>query len=227
MSEKMKYCAVCGGCGITLKGEVCQCQLNVKQFYDAVGRIDIPPTYQGRVFNKVILSHTMPADYGNYLQEIYDNVTTLRWKNHNVMICSPPGTGKTTLAYSAIEQLFRKGISTLTLFDIFELKKIAMDYDCGRKPAYDVETPEDLVKAPYLFVRVPRVTNFDAYDTIAYILDKRVRRGGSTFFLYNGKWEDLIAMDKYKVVSSLKGDGSCNTLDCRTWDFIPKPNLEQ
>ncbi len=218
MATKIKYCEKCGNSGYTIDGELCSCQIDIKGFYGSVSRIDIPEAYQGHVFNKNILSKKLPAAYGSFLQEIYDNVTSIRWHRHNVTICSPPGSGKSTLAYSCIEGLFAKGIPVLTLFDVFELKKTMLDFDNGRKLSYDISDPALIMTAPYLFVRVPRVLSFDTYDTVAYLLDKRIRRNGSTFFLFNGTWDEMVALDSHKVVKRLAGDGSYGTLQVSSWE---------
>lgn len=225
MNMQKRYCEKCGNTGVLLDGSLCDCQLNTQEFFGSVSSIDVPELYQGKIFNKLILPRNLPHEYGNLLQDIYDNVISLRWKAHNVILCSPPGAGKSTLAYSCIEGLFRKGVPTLTLFDLFELKRIMLDYDNGRKIAYDVSDPEYVVKAPYLFVRIPRIVTYDTYDCIAYLLDKRVRRNGSTFFLFNGTWEQLIALDKGNVLKNLTGDGSYGTIERSSWEYIPLPQI--
>jgi len=225
MNMQKRYCEKCGGCGVLLDGSLCSCQLNTEEFFGSISSIDIPELYQGKIFNKLILPRNLPAEYGTTMQEIYDNVTSLRWKAHNVVLCSPPGSGKSTLAYSCIESLFRKGLPVLTLYDLFELKRIILDYDNGRKIAYDVTDPEYVVKSPYLFVRIPRTLSFDTYDCISYLLDKRVRRNGSTFFLFNGTWEQLIALDKNNVLNNLVGDGSYGTVERSSWEYTQLPQF--
>lgn len=220
--EKMKYCPLCGNTGRDVHGNICSCSFNEEQFSGTVTCLDIPEQYQGRQFSKFLVSSAMPESYANYLQLLYADITGLRLKSHNIFLASPTGTSKTTLAYCCIESLFRKNLPTFPLFDILELKRIMLDIDLLRKPFYDVDNPEALYSAPYIFIKIPRVLSFEIYDAMALILERRSRRGLSTIFLHNGTWETAMALDRYGVITNLKGDGLGNSLEDKTWFPIKK-----
>ena len=213
----VSYCTKCGNTGIDIDGNVCTCRVNVKSFYDTVSCLDIPEQYRGIAFAKTLVPKDLHESYENYLQSIYDTITTGKWNQHNVVLASPIGHSKTILAYSCIEVLFRNGVPTFPVYDVLELKRILMDMDLCRKPIYEVKNPEMIITVPLLFVKVPRVTSWEVYDTMALILDRRVRRGNSTIFMYDGSWKQLIYNDKQHVLSGLIGDGNYNTLDVKTW----------
>lgn len=217
-----KYCPKCGNTGVDIDGNPCECKFNVQSFYETVSCLDIPEQYRGVLFSTVLVRKDIDASYASYLQSIYDSITAMRWKFHNLCLCSPIGHSKTILAYSCIENLFRHGIATFPVFDVIEIKRILLDMDLCRKQLYEVEKPEMLIKAPILFVKIPRIPTWEVYDTISVILDRRVRRGNSTIFLYDGYWEQLIKYDKQNVLIGLLGDGTYNTLEPKTW-YVNKP----
>ena len=93
------------------------------------------------------------------------------------------------------------------LYDVLEIRRKMMDYDMGRSDE------ESLYTVPYLFVRIPAEVNYLVRTTIATILDRRVRQGHTTIFLYNGTWGTLTYGDDTGIISGLQGDGSFTSLD--------------
>lgn len=213
----MAYCVKCAGTGIDIDGNPCTCRVNVQSFYDSISCLDIPEQYRGTRFNKMLVPNDIDESYPEFLQSIYDKVTSGNWRCKNLIIASPIGHSKTILAYACIEVLFRNGISTFPVYDIFELKKALLDFDLGKKSSTDIENPELIVSVPILFVKIPRVTTWETYDIIALILDRRVRRGNATIYLYDGSWSELVYSDKRHVLAGLQGDGLFNTLECKSW----------
>lgn len=217
------YCTKCGNTGIDIDGQPCSCRFNAKSFYDTVTCLDIPEQYRGIAFSKFLVAKDIHESYGEYLEKLHDDITSTKLKHKNICICSPVGHSKSIFAYSVIESLFRYGIPTFPVFDVLEIKRILLDTDLCRKQFYDIEKPELLFDSPYVFIKIPRVPTWEVYDTISVILDRRVRRGNSTIFLYGGTWEQLIRGDKQEVLVNLIGDGNFNTLEVKTW-FIDNSN---
>ncbi|MCM1215089.1 MAG: hypothetical protein NC548_11280 [Lachnospiraceae bacterium] len=215
--SKEDYCIKCGNSGQDVDGNPCTCKYRVINFYEEVSCIDIPEQYRGITFNKALLPLDMPESYGDYLTDLHDSIIRMRWRHRNVCLCSPVAHGKSVMAYSCIEQLFRKGIPTFPVFDVLEIKRILIDTDLCRKLLYEVNNPEYLTTAPYVFIKIPRVPTWEIYDTAASILDRRVRRDNVTIFLYDGSWEQLIHGDRFNVLAGLQGDGTYNTLDIKSW----------
>ena len=216
----MKWCEKCSNTGFDINNEPCTCRFNAKSFYESVSCLDIPEQYRGIRFNKALVSKDMPEAYAEYLDSIHTMITSNRWKNHNLCLCSPTARSKTILAYSCMESLFRYGNMTFPVYDVLELKRIMLDMDLNRKQLYEVENPENMFLASILFVKVPRVTTWEIYDTMATILDRRTRRGNSTVFIYDGSWEQLIKVDKLNTLTGLLGDGSYNSIEVKNWRSI-------
>ena len=220
------YCPKCLGTGIDINNNPCTCRINAKSFFDTVSCLDIPEQYRGVAFNKSLVPNDVDESYGNYLQSIYDKITSGKWQYHNTVIASPIGHSKTILAYSCIEVLFRNGIETFPIFDVLELKRILYDYDTGRNPAYEINDPGLIVSVPILFVDIPRSTNWDVYDAIVTILRRRVHRGNSTIFLYDGTWSELVYNDKHQILTGSIGDGTYSSLSVKSWDLIKTSKVE-
>ena len=211
------YCTDCMNTGTLLDGSPCPCKFNAKSFYESVACLDIPEQYRNILFSKYLVPKDLPESYGQYLENLHEDIASCKLKHKNVCICSPVGHSKSILAYSTIERLFRQGVPTFPVYDVLEIKRIILDMDLCRKGLYNVENPELLLEAPYVFIRIPRVPTWEVYDTISLILDRRVRRGNSTIFLYGGTWEHLIRGDKQDVLVNLIGPGNFNTLEVKTW----------
>lgn len=215
----MSYCVKCGNTGIDIDGNPCTCRFAANTFYESVSCMELPEQYRGISFNKALVPKDMHESYANYLQGLHDDISNLRLSNRNIAICSPVNHSKTILAYSCIEILFRQGITTFPIYDILELKRMLLDMDMNKKPLYEVSEPERILTAPILFVKIPRVTNWDVYDTMLLLLDRRVRRGNSTIMLFDGTWNQLIYNDKNNLVAGLIGDGTYNTIEVKS--FVP------
>ena len=219
----MSYCVKCGNTGIDIDGNPCDCRFNAGMFYDTVSCLSIPPQYRGIRFNKLLVPKDVHESYANVLQEIFDKVTTCRWENHNIVLASPINHSKTILAYSCIENLFRQGIETFPVYDLLEIKRMILDMDLGRSQFYEVEHPELLYTVPVLFVKIPKVIEWSMFDTFATLLDRRVRRGNSTIFIYDGNWSYLVNNDKSGTLAGLMGDGTYNTIDVKSYGLTVTP----
>lgn len=222
----MSYCVLCGNTGINIDGDVCSCRFNAQSFYDTVSCLDVPEQYRGISFNKSLVPKDLHESYANYLQEVYNTILSGKWSQHNVVIASPIGHSKTILAYSCLEILFRNGIPTFPVYDVLEIKRMLLDMDLCRKSIYEVENPELIMTVPILFVKIPRLSNWEIYDMISIILDRRVRRGNSTIFLFDGSWQQLVYGDKNNILTGLVGDGNYNTLESKSWYVAPTEKKE-
>lgn len=213
----MSYCPKCMNSGIDIDGNVCSCRFNAESFYDSVSCLDVPEQYRGIRFNSSLVPSDMPEAYARFLQDIHDKILAGKWAYRNVLIASPIGHSKTILAYSCLESMFRQGMITFPVYDVLEIKRMLLDMDFCRKSPYEEENPERIITSNILFVKIPRITSWEVYDTISLLLDRRVRRGNSTLFLYDGSWQELIHNDKHEVLINLMGDGYYNTLDVKSW----------
>lgn len=197
----MAYCPKCGGTGIRLDGSPCDCERPTDTLMRDLVGIDIPEQYQGVLFNQALVPNDLHPSYAATLNMLHDEITTMNYSQANCVICSPPRHSKTIFAYSCIQLLFRKRVPVLPLYDIMEIKK----------QLYRGED-EDLYNTKYLIVRIPADVNHQVRTGVAVLLDRRVRRGNSTIFLFNGTWSSLCWGDDFGTIKGLQGDGSYGSL---------------
>ena len=214
-----KYCVKCGNTHRNpITGSPCDCVWNADSFFNGVSCVSIPEQYQGLVFNKALVPTDLGDSYTNALQDLYSNIVTMRWQSHNILICSPHQHSKTILAYSCIERLFRASVPVFPVYDVMELRNIISAVDSGREPSYKVDNVENLVEAPYMFVKLPMYPTWECFDTMNTILSRRVRRNNSTIFLYSGTWGQLTYGDKTGMLQQVRGDGSYSTIEVRSFE---------
>jgi hypothetical protein len=211
----MKYCPDCGGTGHKLDGTVCACKVNEETIYSDAVFLDMPEQYQGIRFNRELVPSDLGTKYADVLQRFHDEISSLSYKNKNIIICSPARHSKTIWAYSIIQSLFRKRVEVCQLYDIMEIRKIASDIDAGRYHA-----DESIYSAPYMFARVPAETTFLVYSGIQSLVYRRVRRGHSTILLYNGSWKQLVYGDSSNILKPMLGDGAYATLECHSFETL-------
>lgn len=222
----MSYCPKCGNTGVLLDGTLCDCKAHEQDLFDSVTCLQIPETYRGIKFEGLMLPNYMGETYKNTLVSYYEQIVSLRWKCRNLVICSPQQTGKSIFAYSAIQELFRKGVGVFQLFDILEIKRVMQDIEYNRQQSLGIDNPLNLFLVPYLFVYMPPITNYDTYDTAALLLSRRVRRGNSTVFLYEGTWNQLVFNDSKGSLKGLKGNGSLTTVEVSSWENPKKEDKQ-
>lgn len=215
-----KYCPVCGGTGVKLDGTPCGCRMSMELLTSDLVSLDLPEQYQGIKFVKDAVDSGMGSYYADYLLQVYSDVTSMQMKNTNILICSPKATSKSVMAYSAIQELFKKGVQTFPIYDLLEIRRMTVDMDLGRRSQYTMDNPEDILKVPYLFVKFPAFGNNDAFSIMATLIDRRTRRNGCTIILYDGSLTRLKEMDYKHVLDGISKDGSYGTLLCK--DFWRK-----
>ena len=211
------YCAKCGNTGVTITGEICDCRKTINDVYDDVACMEIPEQYRDVIFSEGLVPHLSSEAYSKELARMHNEISTLSWKNKNYLLCSPPLSSKTIMAYSCIRRLFKRGIRVTPIYDVLELQKMLKEYDQG---IGDKEQVELFITAPYAFVRVPQTLSTEVFQTASLILDRRTRRGGSTIFLYNGSWAQLQFADTYKNFVSYQGDGAYNSFYVSSWKGV-------
>lgn len=200
------YCPKCGNTGRMLDGTLCDCILTTDTIYADLSGIDIPEQYQGALFSRMLVPADCSDSYPGLLESLHKEITTMQLQHQNICICSPPAHSKTIWAYSCIQNLFRQRLPVLPLYDVMELRRMMLDYDLGRT------SESDIYSVKYLFVRIQAEVTHQVRATITTLIDRRVRRGNSTIFLYNGSWANLTYGDETGLLSGLLGDGSYSSI---------------
>ena len=202
----MAYCPKCGNTGVKLDGSPCDCLLPNDTIYSDLVGLEMPEQYQGVRFARALVPTDCGSYYGKVLEDLHSSITTMQLANQNIIICSPPMHSKTIWAYSCIQNLFRQRAMTVPLFDVMEIRRKMYDYDMGRSG------DTDFYEVKYLFVKVPAEVTYQVRATMATLIDRRVRKGNCTIFLYNGTWASLTYNDEGDIIKGLQGDGSYSSL---------------
>lgn len=202
----MDYCPKCGNTGITIEGDPCTCKLPTDSIYGDLVGIDIPPQYQGLRFAPQLVPIDCGSTYAHKLEELHQGITTLQLQHQNICMCSPAAHAKTVWAYSCIQNLFRQKVPIVALYDVMEIRRVMFNFDVGRCAS------PDFYDVPYLFARIPAEVTHQVRTTVATLVDRRVRRGMSTIFLFNGSWRTLTYGDDSGILKGMQGDGSFASL---------------
>lgn len=204
MSEK---CLKCNGTGITVEGTKCDCQASMEVKIPIV--LDIPLQYQDIQFEPDLVPMNMPREYGITLDDILEVIKTKGSYPSNLLICSPPNTGKTVFAYTIFRYQYLRGLKVLQLIDLIEAREILMSNGFDEDSQLNKSR---LVEAPIVVIKIPLDLPNKFAETISTIIERRVRRGGITIFLYGNSSRNLLAQDKYGTLKSLIRDGSYNSV---------------
>lgn len=213
----MTQCLLCAGELVDLDGFPCECSKEITVFegFGAHVCTFIPQQYQGIIFDKSLLPTTKSGTLPGVMQEIFEDAISRRLINTNILLTSPVKTGKTVLAYSAIQQLFSKGVPIFPYLDVLEIRRIMKDIDDSKEYLYKDETSFDIqniYKAPILFVKIPVELDNKVCDAISILTDRRTRRGHSTIYFSQHSWETIAKVDYNHTFKSLIGDGAFGTI---------------
>ena len=213
----MSYCAKCGGTKVKLNGEPCECSIGIHELYADVTCFVIPEQYRSISFNEELVTDTWNNAYRKYLKQLHTDISTMTMKGKNILICSPPRHSKTIFAYATMRRLFKMGVPVFPLYDVLELRNKFALLDMGKKSDVEDEDLSLLNTVPYLFVRIPSMLSPEVFNIASFILDRRVRKGTSTIFLFNGAWERIEAADTFNAFTAYLGDGSYCSFDVKSW----------
>jgi len=211
MTEEKKACLKCGGTGLLLNGDKCDCGVVDEIILPEC--LKIPNQYQSIRFDKSFLRKEMQNDYGVYMERlINDCVSRVSIFNKNLLICAPANSGKSVFAYTVYGILYANGIRTARFMDIVEARSIL-----NNLYADDLNEVILLSTSPILILKIPTDVPSRFPEIMSTIVERRVRNNCSTIFLYNGTDSDLYALDKFGKLKQLFGDGSYNSIEVYCW----------
>lgn len=231
-----KYCFTCGGFGFEDKvcpecgHEPLNKTLdldkvkNVSEFVKKIDNTEIPAKYHGIFWSREVLerdnqdklsqgangaSDKLFTWYCDQLQLINDVFANNRIPHKSAIIIAPAGYSKITFAYSCMQRALNAGFTVAPLLDTCEVKR-ALILAC-ENPRYQINkylSYEDYIYADVMFITVTKLyVKNEAYQVIEEILDRRSRKGLSTFILSRASLEDMSARDVKGDFKAIKRDG--------------------
>ena len=214
MNKKIK-CLKCGGTGIQIDGKPCDCRDNGKIDLPIV--IEVPSIYQSSEFSASLVPIKMSKTYGIELEDIINTIKCKGKFTHNILICSPPNTGKTVFAYTVYRHQYLKGLSMPEIMDLIEAKELLMttSYD-----EHIIRLKEKLINSKIAIIKIPLDLPNKFAETMSTILERRVRKNGTTIFLYGSTLFDLQNQDRFGVLKNIIRDGSYNSLKVINYNYM-------
>lgn len=184
-------------------GTLCSCRRPDDVIFNDIRGVAVPEQYLGLRFNPAVVPIDLNPSYARTLERLHTQITTQQLQSHNVCICSPACHSKTVWAYSCIQNLFRQRVPVMPIIDVLEFRRLMNEFSDG----------DDWYEVPYLFLRIPTEVTQQIRATVVTILERRVRRGNSTIFLYGGSWGMLTYGDNFGTIKDLQGDGTFCSLE--------------
>ena len=211
----MAGCLRCGGTGSVFicddEGNIIgkePCDCGIQETIVLPTSLKVPTQYQDIRFSKYNLKTELQEYYGSYIENLIKEITnTAGQLNKNILICAPPNSGKTVMAYTVIGQLFFKDVRIPEVLDLMQVRDTLMArYNVDERLMVAIST------APIMFIKIPMDVPNRFAETMSTIVERRVRANGSTIFLFNGSNFDLEALDTFGKYKRLLGDGSFNSI---------------
>lgn len=216
--DKKGFCFVCGNKG--LEGKECpscgrapkdsslnfEFREDVTPFVKKIDAFGIPDTYRGVIWSADVLMHDKPEFEDNYnfkhfvemLQKINGLFEQGVLSPKSAIIIAPAGFSKMIFAYSCMQRALDYGFSVAPLLDTVELKRLI--YLSSENPNYRMYGSinyDKYVMSDVCFVTVTKAQQRSwAYEIIQEIIDKRARKGLSTFVISRFDLSEITAQDK-------------------------------
>lgn len=199
-------CLLCGGTGKLVDLSPCEACAKEKESKPLSGFV-VPKAYANvSAFDKTFLPNGLQSDYGVFVEDVIREIETTKRYDRNLILCAPPNSGKSIFAYSVFNLLHSKGINYLPLMDIMEARDLLHGYTRDREALVLLES------SPVCFFVIPLDIPTRFAETISTIVQRRVRKGGGTVFLFGGTKQDLMSVDTYKKLDRQVGDGSYTSI---------------
>lgn len=235
-----KYCFTCGGfgfqdkdcpeCGHEALNKAVDLDKaeNIADFVKKIENTEIPAKYHGvfwsrdmlerdhreklKQYNESGYNDELFCWYCNQLQKINDVFAEGRIPHKSAIIIAPAGYSKITFAYSCMQRALNSGFSVAPLLDTCEVKR-ALILAC-ENPRYLINksiTYEDYIYSDVMFITVTKLyVKNEAYQVIEEILDRRSRKGLSTFILSRADLAEMSVRDTKGDFKAIKKDSIDN-----------------
>lgn len=210
----MGICLKCGGTGI--RPDFTRCDCTAGKVIELPYYQNIPMQYQGVKFDRSFLPSKLHGSYGHFMEQLLKDCTDgIGTFYSNILICSPPNSGKTILAYNVYSILRSKGITIPIPMDLLEIHVEMTKYYNS-----NIEFLDTLSKSRLAFIKIPLDLPNKFPEIMHTIIERRVRYNGATIFLYGGSKYDLLNQDTFGKLDAIIGDGSFNSIKVYSYTLM-------
>lgn len=230
---KDNYCFMCGNHGFPDKVyESCGMEpinksLNLDHKKDTdsfVTKIDafgVPDKYRGIVWDSSILKHEHKEKEEDFnfqrfvsqLQKVNNIFADGKLSAKSAIIIAPASYSKMVFAYSCMQRALDHGFTVSPLLDTIELKRLLLL--AAENPTYKMYKTisyDDYIMSDIAFVTVTKMRQHEwAFETIQEIIDRRARKGLSTFILSRYDLDEISRRDYSNQFEAMYGTGTEDT----------------
>lgn len=215
---------VCPACGreptrVSMNFDV---RKDTEEFVKKVSVAGIPALYQGVMWDAEILRDSKrekerDISFDNFvkqLSKINDIFVSGLLPQKSAIIIAPAGYSKMVFAYSCLQRALDNGFSIAPIFDTVEIKRfLTLAGDNPNHKLYDSISYEDYIMADVLFATVTKLPSREwAYEALEELIDRRARKGLSTFVLSRFSLMDISKRDKSNQFSAIATSVSTDSL---------------
>lgn len=177
----------------------------IAEFVEKIDAFGIPSQYRGVIWDAEVLRKSFKGKEQNMLFQKYvnqlDKVNACFVSGvlspKSAIIIAPAGYSKMTFAYSCMQRALDAGFSVAPFLDTIELKRVL--FLAGEMPNYKIfgkVSYDDYIMSDVCFVTVTKMKQHEwAYETIQELLDRRSRKGLSTFIISRFDLSELSKRD--------------------------------
>lgn len=219
------YCFVCGNNGF-LDKDCPSCgkparrksfnledEKHASEFIEKVSITDIPERYMGVIWDSEILKESKSEKENDFsfksfveqLEKINGVFAGGQVLAKSAIIIAPAGYSKMVFAYSCMQHAATAGFSVAPILDTVELKRfLTLAGDNPQYKLYNKLTYEDYIMSDVLFVTVTKLPAHEwAYQSVEEILDRRTRKGLSTFVISRFSLAEISKKDYSNQFSAI------------------------
>lgn len=228
------YCFVCGGngffdkdcpsCGRQAKVKSMNLDMrdDVEDFVSNPKMAIIPDHYKGVIWMSEVLMTSKPEkekdfafkDFVKKLEVVNNVFAKGVLSRQSAIIIAPAGYSKMTFAYSCMQRAIDNGFTVAPLLDTVEIKRVLTlagenpNYKICRKINYD-----DYIMSDVLFATVTKLPAREwAYEVIQELIDRRARKGLSTFIISRYDLSEISKKDysnQFAATATAVSDDAC------------------
>lgn len=233
----MAHCFTCGGRGFpdkicpecgrepTLKSMNIDKMDNVQDFVKKINDTMIPSKYHGVFWSRELLETDHSAKLAQYNGIGFTDELFVRYVNQldkinaifadnllphkSAIIIAPAGYSKVIFAYSCMQRALNAGFTVAPLLDTIEVKRaLILASENVRYKINGYLSYDDYIMCDVMFVTVTKMyTHTEAYQVIEELIDRRSRKGLSTFIISRFGLDEMSKSDRSRSFEAIKKQG--------------------
>ena len=207
-----RACPSCGRAPVKLSMNLDKRE-DVDGFVKEITLVGIPQQYQGVIWSPDILKDMKPEKEKDYafkrfvtgLEKVNNIFANGMIPSKSAIIIAPAGYSKMTFAYSCMQRAVDNGFTIAPILDSVEIKRfLTLAGDNPQYKLFKSLSYDDYIMADVLFMTVTKLPAREwAFQAIQELIDRRSRRGLSTFVLSRYQLSEISGKDYSQQFSAI------------------------